>query len=281
MIPVARSRSPRSVAVHGCLTLLLSTFLLLGLGYWGYCWGWWGRTSLTLQYLFQCQCPTASEAHRYRPFTVLVSACTDPRIRHMTPSGRLLLVEEQRSFAGLWQIDLITNQRTTFPVPHMPVNNVRYLNDVDVLVRITAPKDRPFSHTYLLIHLVDGTQVPIPWEYADTLDLATLHPQRVIFFDSQPEILFLGTGTPQQPRKAMVVFTHTGQEAIRQQLTAAGVTTETPSWPCTTGPVRDACYSHDQRWYALPDGLYHAETQKRMVDTPKGPVLRYPLLPLG
>lgn len=280
MISVAQSRSPRSVAVRGCLTLLVSTFLLLGLGYWGYCWGWWGRTSLTLQYLFQCQCPPASEAHRYRPFTVLVSACIDPEVHRMTPSGRFLLVKEQRSFAHSWQIDLITNQRTAFPVQSTDVSHVEYLNDVEVLVKIRDWNGQSRTYTYLLIHLVDGTQVPIPWAYADAVDLATLNPQQVIFFrwSVEMELLFLGLDAPQQANQTMVVVTRSDRisELIWQHLADVGVTPETPSRPCTTGPLYVTCYSHDQRWYALSDGLYHAETQERMVATPEGSVPMYP-----
>ncbi len=56
------------------LFVLLSFLWLL---YWSWCWGWWGRDNLFLQYLFQCRCPSISEQARFpAPAQVLVSACT-------------------------------------------------------------------------------------------------------------------------------------------------------------------------------------------------------------
>ncbi len=108
---------------RGCLTLLLTllvgSVLLLGLLYWGYCWGWWGRTNLTLQYLFQCQCPAASERVRYAPFTVLVSACRHPQAIDLAPSGRYLIIDEEAPPAQILRKDILTGQHTILP-PHAP-----------------------------------------------------------------------------------------------------------------------------------------------------------------
>lgn len=64
--------------------------------YFGYCWGFWGRSSLFLQYLFQCNCPEASEEARYSSqVDVIVSACSHVNSR-LLPSGDLLYVQEEK-----------------------------------------------------------------------------------------------------------------------------------------------------------------------------------------
>jgi len=71
--------------------------LALSLLYFGYCWGWWGRSSLFLQYLFQCNCPETSEEARYSSqVDVIVSACSHVNSR-LLPSGDLLYVQEEKS----------------------------------------------------------------------------------------------------------------------------------------------------------------------------------------
>ena len=72
-----------------CLLLLLGLPLLF---YHGYCWGLWGRSSLLLQYLFQCSCSPASEEARYpEQVDVIVPACRNGGI-NLSPTGRLLYV---------------------------------------------------------------------------------------------------------------------------------------------------------------------------------------------
>jgi hypothetical protein len=75
----------------------LVILLALPLLYFGYCWGWWGQSSLFLQYLFQCNCPPASEEARYSSqVDVIVSACSHVNSR-LLPSGDLLYVQEEKS----------------------------------------------------------------------------------------------------------------------------------------------------------------------------------------
>ena len=98
-----------------CFTVLLGLPLLL---YYSYCWGVWGRQSLLLQYLFQCNCPLASEEARY-PDTVevIVSACKY-RGSILSPSGRLLYVQEEESgFSSTYLLNLQTNEKIPFTLP--------------------------------------------------------------------------------------------------------------------------------------------------------------------
>ncbi len=91
--------------------LLLGLPLLL---YYGYCWGLWGRSSLLLQYLFQCSCPPASEEARYpRQVDVIISACHNVNAGvKLSPSGRFLyLREEDSGIATAYLLDLQTMER--------------------------------------------------------------------------------------------------------------------------------------------------------------------------
>ncbi len=91
----------------------ISGFLLLF--YYGYCFGLWGRESLLLQYLFQCNCPPASEEARYpKSVDVIVPACRYAR-SILSPSGRLLYVMEQDTSTYL--LDLEMGTKIAFAIP--------------------------------------------------------------------------------------------------------------------------------------------------------------------
>jgi hypothetical protein len=90
--------------------LLLSLPILL---YYGYCWGLWGRSSLLLQYLFQCNCPIASEEARYPDeVDIVISACYQSYVV-LSPSGRFLQVKEEKAelTSSYYLLDLQTLER--------------------------------------------------------------------------------------------------------------------------------------------------------------------------
>ena len=96
-------------------------FIFIGgclLFYYGYCWGWWGRGSLLLQYLFQCSCPATSEEARYPDnVDVIVPACSYGG-SILSPSGRLLYVSEQDSkFSLTYLLDFQTGVKTPLVLP--------------------------------------------------------------------------------------------------------------------------------------------------------------------
>ncbi len=81
----------------GILTALAFLWLL----YWSWCWGWWGRNNIFLQYLFQCRCPTITEQARYpTQAQVLASACQDESSKHA-----LLLQQLNNGFVGGYHVD--------------------------------------------------------------------------------------------------------------------------------------------------------------------------------
>lgn len=93
----------------GCFAILLGLPLLL---YYGYCWGFWGRNSLLLQYIFQCNCPVASEQARYpERVDVIVPACRYVSSM-LSPSGRLLYVHEKKYWRiSAYLLDLKTMEQ--------------------------------------------------------------------------------------------------------------------------------------------------------------------------
>ena len=101
----------------GCLILLSGFPFLL---YFGYCWGLWGRSSLLLQYLFQCRCSVASEEARYpRSVDVIVSACHHSYVE-LSPSGGLLKVNEEKAgLSSTYLLDLQTMQK----IPTQPFSS--------------------------------------------------------------------------------------------------------------------------------------------------------------
>jgi len=97
-------------------------FIFIGgclLFYYGYCWGWWERSSLLLQYLFQCSCPAASEESRYPDkVDVIVPACSYAG-SILSPTGNLLYAQEGESrfadtFSSTCLLDFRTNEKTPF-----------------------------------------------------------------------------------------------------------------------------------------------------------------------
>jgi hypothetical protein len=83
--------------------------------YFGYCEGWWGRQSLLLQYLFQCDCPAASSQARYpKEVDVILPGCIKRGVI-LSPGGRLLYVREQnKEHISTYLLDLKTEEKTSF-----------------------------------------------------------------------------------------------------------------------------------------------------------------------
>ncbi len=248
---------------RGCLTLLLGSFLLLGLLYGGYCWGWWGRENLALQYLFQCQCPPGSEDARYHPYRVLAAACTDPHLRDVAPSGRYAITEEQHPVARLIRHDLVRSQAHTLDLQPVRGTYVQHLNNQLLFV---LPRDTSQAS---LLNLQAGRQIPLPFVRTTRLDPATRPifqaAEQVLVFNDY--ILALAPDYLRHPDQNIVLYTVSGRsrDQVTQALTAAGVDFTLLPEPYTTGPVRDARYSHDGRFYARRDGIYRADTQERIV----------------
>ncbi len=131
---------------------LLAIVLGIGLFYFGWCWGWWGKNNLLLQYNFQCRCPAASEEVRYKPFKVIASACTYPFLRGFSPSGRYMILFEHPQQRVIL-LDLATGE--TLDIGSRK-GDPGFLTDNLVLTFGDYPKPR-----YFLIDLTDRSEMEV------------------------------------------------------------------------------------------------------------------------
>jgi hypothetical protein len=260
-----------SVWTRGCLTLLLGSFLLLGLLYWGYCWGWWGRENLALQYLFQCQCPPASERVRYRPFTLLVSACRQPFLYDRSPNGRMLVFTERRSPQTIQLLDLETRQTHALDVRGTKPT-LRFLTDHLLVARSFIGLERH----YTLLDRSGTRRVALPsikvWR--DPLDPPTLarlqQMDQVIALPVTAvsyELVALGHDPFAHPEDNLVLVPseYDDRERMLQQFDAAGIAYHQLPLPVTTGRVQGVPYAPSGRFWADHEGIALAATGERIV----------------
>jgi hypothetical protein len=115
-------RRPLGCYAAGAVLLLLAPILL----YSSWCWGWWGLGNPWLQYFFDCRCPAASEPSRYPPSVeVVVSACREPTILGLSPSGRYMTVDVHAPQRERYNLDFQTGA-----VEDLPTNyDFVYLTD--------------------------------------------------------------------------------------------------------------------------------------------------------
>jgi hypothetical protein len=114
----------------------------------------WGKGNLLMQYLFQCNCPTLSEQARYKPFKVVSSPCSEPYLLGFSPSGRYILLSEQRPQQRAIRLDMQTGE--SLDISFIEGRSL-FLND-DLLF---SAVDYPGPH-YFLTNLNDKVQIEIP-----------------------------------------------------------------------------------------------------------------------
>jgi hypothetical protein len=148
----ARTRITSFVLVWGLPFLL----------YFGYCSGLWGRNSLLLQYLFQCNCPGFSEEWRYpKEVDVIVSACQNANIR-ISPSGRFLYVDGKSGFPSTYLLDLHTKEKFPFRRPDLPEGDFAFLTD-DLIYM----SGHIFDRTTNMLYPIDKYSHSHPETYVD------------------------------------------------------------------------------------------------------------------
>lgn len=162
--------------------------LLLGLPlifYYGYCWGMWGRSSLLLQYLFQCGCPPASEEARYPDeVDVVIPACRNVNAGvWLLPSGRFLYFREEKSGpVSAYFLDLQTMERikvTNQPFSSFLTDELWFVNKgtEDYILDRTTGKQYPIK--IFRLWQADSYVNGVP-----NMDLlvAALHRAKQVFF---------------------------------------------------------------------------------------------------
>lgn len=251
-----------------CLAIILVMPLLL---YYGYCWGWWGRHNLLLQYLFQCNCPTASQEARYPDSVdVIVPACTY-EYAMLSPSGRLLSVREKDTGAtSTYLLDLQTSEKIRFPLPEN--SGFYFLTDNLLYVSVSSG-----AEVYILDRTT-GTQYPIqefrtllPNAYVQgdaNLELLAeaLRKAKYVFYrDYDGRIIALDPNFPSSGTDNFTIdrFGIPGDDLnrVEQFLIKNNITYQTilPDFP-------KQVVSQDGRFVARPDGIYLVKTGQKIVE---------------
>jgi hypothetical protein len=246
----------------GCFVLLVGMPFLL---YYGYCWGWWGRQSLLLQYLFQCNCPPASEETRYPDeVDVIVSACPQARAR-LAPSGRLLYVNEEKSgIATTYLLNLQTMERidvTNQPFPSFLTDDLWFVEsgiDDYIIDRITGMRYPIQRFVY------SRPDAEINGETNLTLLVESLRQAKHVFLigASQDTVIALTSDFRTDPERNFLTNQFDIPDFNMEQfLRENNIVYQTvlPDFP-------DEAVSQDRGFVARADGIYVAKTGQKIVE---------------
>jgi len=246
----------------GCFTIILVSPLFL---YYGYCWGWWGRQSLLLQYLFQCKCPVASEEARYpEAVDVVVPACRYAG-SILSPSGRLLYVIEQTStFSSTYLLDLQTNEKIPFTLGE---GDNYFLTD-DLLFLSLEYGHEGYEGGDYILDRTTGKQYPIQLfislrndAYVNgELNLEVLatelrDAQDVFVIDNDIIVALKSNFESSSERNFYIRASSLGYDSDRAErfLQQNGI-----DYHFVPGPVQEEAVSPDGRFLAREDGIYLA-----------------------
>lgn len=251
-----------------CLSILLTLPILL---YFGYCWGIWGRQSLLLQYLFQCNCPAASEKARYpSSMEVIISACHTANVYiSLSPSGRFLyLRKEENGLASAELLDLQTRDK----VDVIDQSFSSFLTDDLLLIEGGVGS--------YIVDITNGTQYPIKtfrfW-------------QENAYVDGTPNLELLASALQQgkkvfytQNNDVVVVLRSEFPMNLEQNFTFGRI--DIPGWDSdrveqflqenhivyqtVLAFFPHEAISSDGRFIARDDGIYLAQTNQRIAEAP-------------
>ncbi|HEU0292967.1 MAG TPA: hypothetical protein VFR47_09540 [Anaerolineales bacterium] len=250
----------------GCFILLLGLPVLL---YCGYCWGWWGRHSLLLQYLFQCNCPPASEEARYPDeVDVIISACRYVSSR-LSPSGRLLYVNEKRNgLTSTYLLDLQTHEKTPFFLPegsnHFLTDDLflfssAYGNDTYLLDRMTGERYpiREFSYWRPSTDITGEVNLSV---LADVL-----RSIKDVFLIDDDALVALAQDFRTYPEHKFFVhrasFPGSNPNRVEEFLQQNNI-----SYHSVSDGFPGEAFSPDGKFIGRDDGIYLVETNQKIVD---------------
>ena len=252
--------------------------LLVGLGvllYYGYCWGLWGRSSLLLQYLFQCGCPVASEGARYpEQVDVIVPACRYVSST-LSPSGNFLYVQEESSSQiPSYFLDLRNNEKKPSFIPAR--STVYFLTDDFLFLSLEYGHDDYQGGEYILDRTT-GKQYPIRSfvffrsnAYVNSkLNLGvladSLRKSKDIFLIGDRIIVALATDFSAHPEHNFYVdrpaFPGYEEKRVEQFLQQNNI-----QYHSVPDLLPGEALSPDKRFIAREDGIYLAETNQRVID---------------
>jgi hypothetical protein len=266
-----RAETNRVSQRRGHRFLLASIVIVLGLPlilYYGYCWGRWGQQSLLFQYLFQCSCPVNSEESRYPEHVdVIVPAC-----RHassiLSPSGRLLYVEEE--WAGIissYILDLQTAEKTPFTLSE---ESDYFLNDELIFHSF-------YGDNEYIVDIKTGRQYPVQrfsrlhsdayinGEFNLTLLAEELRRAKDVFLIDNDLIVALGSDSDPSPATNFVTgwfdILGTAQDLLEKFLQENEIT-----YYQVLDLFPGEVISPNGKFIARNDGIYLLETNQKIVE---------------
>jgi len=251
----------------GCLAILLVSPVLL---YYGYCWGLWGRNSLLLQYLFQCNCPVASEEARYpKQVDVIVSSCQYVSSR-LSPSGRFLYIQMNESRSNLaYLLDLQTSEEIPFPLSK---GSIYFLTD-DLIFHSHYGEDE-----YILDRMT-GMKYPIqsflrlqPQAYSygelntSLLFRALSQIEKVFLIDNAfPPVIALSSDFRAHPEHSFT-FDYSALPGHNASLLEQFLQQNNIAYYHIAATFLHEAVSPDGRFIARDDGIYLIETGEKIVE---------------
>jgi hypothetical protein len=259
-----QAKNDNSMKPRRVQTRLTSFVLILGLTfllYFSYCFGLWGRNSLLLQHLFQCNCPNFSEELRYpKQVDVVVSAC-HLNFAELSPSGRLLYVKE-KDLSYLF--DLQTGDR--IDVSKQPYS-IFLTDDLGFI---------EYPEAYL-VYRTTGEQQPIQkfayWRQGayimgeanlDMLAIALRESQYVFFDEYNGTIIVLAEDYQTRPEQNFYLprfgFPGNDRDQMKQFLQKNSI-----SYQTIHNVFPSEVLSPDRRLVAKDDGIYLVENNKLIV----------------
>ena len=250
----------------GCSILVLVMPILL---YYGYCWGLLGRQSLLLQYLFQCNCPTAGELRYPKEVEIIIAGCTKTGVI-LSPGGHLLYVREQNKEDTLtYLLDLQTREKIPFNTPK--VGSFSFLTDNLLYISLS------YSEMYIL-NWQTGEQYPI-YRYTHT------YPDASVNGDTNPSLL---AGALQKAKNVYLIDQDDTVVALEADLPASSsgnfvfgrfdlegfdtdrvirfLQSNNIAYQTILPYYPDQVISLDRRFVARPDGIYLAKTGQKIVE---------------
>lgn len=237
--------------------------------YYGYCWGLWGRNSLLLQYLFQCNCPPTSEEARYpQQVDIVVSACRyESSI--LSPSGRLLYVQEKGvGAASTYLLNLDTNRKTLFTlldgsnyfltddlIFHSLYGDDEYILDITTSIRYPIQDVRQLRPSVYSMGKIDS----------NSLSKVLLQVDQIFLIDDAFEpTIALSSDFRIHPEKSFTLdafdFAYSETDSVEQFLQQADLVYQKLP-PRFSNEIQ----SPDGKFVARADGIYSIETGKQIV----------------
>lgn len=242
------------------LTLLLMAIVAGGLAYivyTGWCWGKWGRNARWMHYLFECRCPAASEEARREPFKVIASACDQPHLQDVSPSGRYIVISKGAAHSR-FLLDMETGRSQEVQVGGIS----RFLSDTLLMTRLQ-------EGTFLL-DLAEGSLTPAI--YIDDLQTGSVSEQVRLALKNASQAYMAGEyfvalapdyKHASEGNVVIRISSNIDWELLEPILEEYGLTYILVS-SRNTGRVYGALYSHDGQLFADENGI-HAESTGQLV----------------